>query len=124
MLVGAQGEELVQLLRCDQLFKELAGKGETAAGSPKGTKVGGKYYMYRIKYRGGNWDANRRGIPALMREFTKTTNVLTNPTDQAVTLGHLTEAHLNLHEQRVITHLIDQICHGDVVWRKAVDFDQ
>ena len=65
------------------------GRGETAAGSPKGTQVGGRYYMFRIKYEGGNWDANRKGIPALMREFTKAVNVQTNPYDQAVTLSEL-----------------------------------
>jgi len=65
------------------------GEGPTAPGSPKGTKIGGKYYMFRIKYKRGNWDANRRGIPALMAEFTKAVNVKTNKTDQAVTLRAL-----------------------------------
>ncbi|MFP4028075.1 MAG: DUF4159 domain-containing protein [Candidatus Brocadiia bacterium] len=65
------------------------GKGQTAAGSPRGTKIGGKYYFYRVKYRGGNWDANRRGIPALMRHFTKVVNVKTNKFDQPIKLSNL-----------------------------------
>ncbi len=64
------------------------GSGPTAAGSPKGTKVGGKYYMFRVKHE-GNWDANRRGIPALMREFTNVWNVKTNRMDQPVELSKL-----------------------------------
>jgi hypothetical protein len=64
------------------------GSGATAAGSPKGTKVGGTYYMFRVKHS-GNWDANRRGIPALMREFTKAWNVKTNRFDQPVELSNL-----------------------------------
>lgn len=64
------------------------GSGATAAGSPKGTKVGGTYYMFRVKH-GGNWDANRKGIPALMREFTKAWNVKTNRFDQPVDLSNL-----------------------------------
>jgi len=64
------------------------GAGDTAAGSPKGTKIGGSYYLYRVKYSGG-WDANRKGIPALMREFSKVTNVKTNRFDQPVTLSDL-----------------------------------
>lgn len=64
------------------------GSGATAAGSPKGTKVGGTYYMFRVKHV-GNWDANRKGIPALMREFTKAWNVKTNRFDQPVDLADL-----------------------------------
>jgi len=65
------------------------GEGPTAAGSPKGTEIGGKYYFFRVKYRGGNWDANRKGIPALMAELTKAVNIKTNRKDQAVTLKSL-----------------------------------
>lgn len=65
------------------------GKGDTAAGSPKGTVIGGNYYFFRVKYRGGNWDANRKGIPALMKEVTKAISVKTNPKDQYVTLRGL-----------------------------------
>lgn len=72
----------------DAGLPEGQGSGPSAAGSPKGTKVGGTYYMFRIKHK-GSWDANREGIPALMREFTKVWNVDTNEFDQPVELEDL-----------------------------------
>lgn len=72
----------------DAGLPDAEGAGPSAAGSPKGTKVDGTYYMFRIKHR-GSWDANRKGIPALMREFTKVWNIETNNFDQPVELQDL-----------------------------------
>jgi hypothetical protein len=44
------------------------GSGATAAGSPFGTRVGAKLWLYRVKYSGGDWDANPKALPALLRE--------------------------------------------------------
>jgi len=44
------------------------GEGAAAAGSPKGTALGGTLYFYRIKFNGPNWNANRAGVAPLMRE--------------------------------------------------------
>jgi len=47
------------------------GKGASAAGSPRGTALGGKLYFYRVKFDGPNWNANRTGVRPLMKEVLK-----------------------------------------------------
>jgi len=64
------------------------GTGATAAGSPHGTKVGAKLWLYRVKYSGGDWDANPRGLPALLREVKLATNV---PVANSQEIIHLDE---------------------------------
>ncbi|MFW6279605.1 MAG: DUF4159 domain-containing protein [Planctomycetota bacterium] len=44
------------------------GEGAAAAGSPRGTKLGGTLHFYRLKFNGPGWDSNMRGIRALMQE--------------------------------------------------------
>ncbi|MFP4028692.1 MAG: DUF4159 domain-containing protein [Candidatus Brocadiia bacterium] len=44
------------------------GQGAAAAGSPHGTKVGGKLHFYRVKFRGRGWKANWKGAKPLMKE--------------------------------------------------------
>ena len=44
------------------------GSGAAAAGSPRGTALGGKLYFYRIKFNGPNWNANSAGVRPLMKE--------------------------------------------------------
>jgi len=44
------------------------GSGAAAAGSPKGTVLGGTLYFYRIKFDGPNWNANHAGVGPLMNE--------------------------------------------------------
>lgn len=44
------------------------GEGAAAAGSPRGTALGGKLYFYRIKFNGPNWNANSHGVSPLMQE--------------------------------------------------------
>ncbi|HYE18317.1 MAG TPA: DUF4159 domain-containing protein [Tepidisphaeraceae bacterium] len=44
------------------------GSGDTAAGSPFGNRIGAKLWLYRVKYSGGDWDANPKALPALLRE--------------------------------------------------------
>jgi hypothetical protein len=43
------------------------GSGKTRAGSPSGTR-NGKLWLYRVKYSGGDWDANPKALRALLRE--------------------------------------------------------
>jgi hypothetical protein len=44
------------------------GSGATAAGSPRGTVLGGKLYFYRVKFSGPGWEANSNGVRPLMNE--------------------------------------------------------
>ncbi len=52
------------------------GNGKTAAGSPHGTG-NGELWLYRVKYSGGDWDANPKALPALLREVKLAINVKT-----------------------------------------------
>lgn len=44
------------------------GEGAAAAGSPRGTKLGGKLHFYRLEFNGPGWDSNMAGVKALMEE--------------------------------------------------------
>jgi len=47
------------------------GTGACAAGSPKGTSLGGSLVFYRIKFDGPDWDSNSSGVAPLMNEVLK-----------------------------------------------------
>ena len=47
------------------------GSGACAAGSPRGTSVGGTLHFYRIKFDGPEWAANSEGVRPLMQEVLK-----------------------------------------------------
>jgi hypothetical protein len=47
------------------------GEGATAAGSPRGTVLGGKLYFYRVRFDGADWDANSDGVRPLMQDVLK-----------------------------------------------------
>jgi len=65
------------------------GTGPTAAGSPWGTRVGGKLWLYRVKYHGGDWSANPRALPALLREVKLATNIPVANQQETITLSEL-----------------------------------
>jgi len=47
------------------------GSGAAAAGSPRGTALGGTLYFYRIKHGGPSWNSNAPGVRPLMQEVLK-----------------------------------------------------
>ncbi len=47
------------------------GHGQTAAGSPFGTRPGGVLWLYRLRHSGDNPDANPRALPVLLEEVRK-----------------------------------------------------
>ena len=65
------------------------GSGPTAAGSPWGSRVGGKLWLYRLKYPGGDWSANPRALPALLREVHLVTNIPVSNKQETLTLSDL-----------------------------------
>lgn len=44
------------------------GEGAAAAGSPRGTVLGGTLHFYRVRFDGPDWDANSSGVRPLMNE--------------------------------------------------------
>ena len=70
-------EDLQQQKQVNAQFSDFAGvpggigEGACAAGSPRGTAVGGKLYFYRVKFNGPDWDANSSGVRPLMKEVLK-----------------------------------------------------
>jgi hypothetical protein len=71
-MVQEQEEDIEQ--RTAQQFADSVGvpggvgEGAAAAGSPRGTALGGKLYFYRVKFNGPNWKANSGGVRPLMQE--------------------------------------------------------
>lgn len=66
-----------------------SGTGNPAAGSPYGKgRRNTKLYLYRVKYSGGDWAANYKALPALLREVQKATNVPAGD-QETITLGDL-----------------------------------
>ena len=72
-----QEEDLQTVAQTKAQFSDVAGvpggmgSGACAAGSPKGTVVGGTLYFYRVKFGGPDWDANSEGVKPLMNEVLK-----------------------------------------------------
>ena len=70
-------EDLQQQKQVNAQFSDFAGvpggigEGACAAGSPRGTAVGGTLYFYRVKFDGPDWDANSNGVGPLMKEVLK-----------------------------------------------------
>jgi len=70
-------EDLQQQKQVNAQFSDFAGvpggigEGACAAGSPRGTALGGKLYFYRVKFDGPDWDANSSGVRPLMKEVLK-----------------------------------------------------
>ncbi len=65
------------------------GAGPTAAGSPWGTRIGAKLWLYRVRYSGGDWAANPRALPALLREVNLVTNIPVSNKQETITLSEL-----------------------------------
>ena len=65
------------------------GTGPTAAGSPWGSRVGAKLWLYRVKYAGGDWAANPRALPALLREVKLVANIPVASEQETITLADL-----------------------------------
>ncbi|MGA2501999.1 MAG: DUF4159 domain-containing protein [Tepidisphaeraceae bacterium] len=65
------------------------GTGPTAAGSPWGTRIGAKLWLYRVKYTGGDWAANPRALPALLREVKLVANIPVANQQETITLAEL-----------------------------------
>lgn len=65
------------------------GSGTTAAGSPWGSRIGGKLWLYRLKYPGGDWSANPKALPALLREVNLVTNIPVSNKQETLTLSDL-----------------------------------
>ncbi|MFI5381068.1 MAG: DUF4159 domain-containing protein, partial [Tepidisphaerales bacterium] len=68
---------------------EGEGSGPTAAGSPWGTRIGAKLWLYRVKYAGGDWAANPRALPALLREVKLVANIPVANQQETITLAEL-----------------------------------
>lgn len=64
------------------------GSGKTAAGSPYGTRIGGKLWLYRVKYK-GDWNANSAALPALLKEVRVALGVEVASRQEVVTLDDL-----------------------------------
>ena len=65
------------------------GSGNTAAGSPFGDRIGAPLWLYRVKYSGGDWDANPKAIPALLREVKLALNLKKVGTEEVVRMTDL-----------------------------------
>lgn len=65
------------------------GSGPTAAGSPFGTRIGAKLWLYRVKYSGGDWDANPKALPALLREVKLALNLKEVGAEEVVRMSDL-----------------------------------
>lgn len=65
------------------------GTGPTAAGSPWGSRIGAKLWLYRVKYLGGDWAANPQALPALLREVNLVTNIPVANQQETITLADL-----------------------------------
>jgi hypothetical protein len=65
------------------------GRGQTAAGSPSGTRIGAKLYLYRVRHNGDNWDANPKALPVLLREVKAAIGVEVASRQEVLTLDDL-----------------------------------
>jgi len=65
------------------------GSGATAAGSPFGSRIGAKLWLYRVKYTGGDWDANPKALPVLLREVKLALNLKDVGAEEVVKLSDL-----------------------------------
>lgn len=65
------------------------GSGNTAAGSPFGGRIGAPLWLYRVKYSGGDWDANPGALPALLREVKLALNLKKVGAEEVVRLSDL-----------------------------------
>lgn len=65
------------------------GTGTTAAGSPWGTRVGAKLWLYRLKYSNGDWAANPRALPMLLREVNLVTRIPVSNQQETLTFSDL-----------------------------------
>jgi hypothetical protein len=65
------------------------GSGNTAAGSPFGGRIGAPLWLYRVKYSGGDWDANPKALPALLREVKLALNLKKVGAEEVVRLSDL-----------------------------------
>lgn len=65
------------------------GSGSTAAGSPYGTVIGGKLWLYRLRHGGDDWDANPKALPMLLREVHKALGVEVASKQEVVTMSDL-----------------------------------
>ncbi len=65
------------------------GTGNTAAGSPWGSRVGGKLWLYRVKYDCDGWDANVKALPVLLQEVKTALKVEVAGDQEIIKLGDL-----------------------------------
>jgi Domain of unknown function (DUF4159) len=65
------------------------GTGNTAAGSPFGTRIGGKLWLYRIRYDSESWDANWNGLPVLLKEVQQALGVNVASQQEVIRLSDL-----------------------------------
>jgi hypothetical protein len=65
------------------------GNGPTAAGSPFGTRIGAKLWLYRVKYSGGDWDANPKALPALLHEVKLALNLKDVGAEEVIKMSDL-----------------------------------
>lgn len=65
------------------------GSGDTAAGSPWGSRIGAPLWLYRVKYSGGDWDANPGALTALLREVKLALNLKKVGAEEVVWLSDL-----------------------------------
>ncbi len=65
------------------------GSGNTAAGSPLGSRINAPLWLYRVKYSGGDWDANPEALPALLREVKLALNLKKVGAEERIRLSDL-----------------------------------
>jgi len=65
------------------------GTGDTAAGSPWGSKVGGKLWLYRVKYDCDGWNANPKALPILLQEVASALKVKVAGQQETIALSDL-----------------------------------
>jgi hypothetical protein len=65
------------------------GAGNTAAGSPWGSRIGAPLWLYRVRYPGGDWDANPKALPALLREVKLALSLKNVGSEEVVRLSDL-----------------------------------
>lgn len=64
------------------------GSGNTASGSPFGDRINAPLWLYRVKYS-GDWDANPKALPALLREVKLAINIKNIGSEEVVKLSDL-----------------------------------